>query len=443
MTLKRIVTQGLIDGFLGSVLASLEVVNDEQDLEYYKKEAQSFIPIPKPKVEEIDLALKTTRIKDDKDFIRIINKVYKEKHKRSSRFTTAVGIPDFLDFSFFSRGIGSGKAVCRILRRIDHEDDAAALSELVKTAIEGRCRIGNPFSIEEMAELLLFNDQRRDGFFKGCNDTNFDQAFTLQNIKEYLGGMLPAGTGFLVSENYLLTANHVIKEINLDKLVCEFLYEQNYQEENKTSQQINVERLVTSDDNLDYALIKLKDSAEEIGEKLQISAEEYPRLTEDDATISPPLSFKSEQELKKKHSNFLFEPAVEEMLEKARLLKTYKDGVDGLDGEPVTVIQHPRGDYKKIVVSSNRVINMSDDFIYYEADAEQGSSGSPLFNQAWQLVGLHRAYIAENNIVVGYEGVRTCKIAKHIRGKALNGELDSGLVNILLGDGLKSFESSI
>lgn len=439
MTLKRIITQGLIDGYLGSVLAGLEADNDGQDSSFYTE--QSFIPISKPKAEEIDLALKTTRIKDDEVFIRIINTVYKEKRKRLLRFTTAIGIPDFLDFSFFSQGIGSGKAVCRILRRIDHEDDAAALSELVKTAIEGRHRVGNPFSIAEMAELLLLDEQRREGFFKGCNDNDFDQAFTLQKIQEYLGGMLPAGTGFLVSENYLLTANHVIKEISLDKLVCEFNYEQSHQGENKIFSQTNIDSLVTSDDDLDYALLKLKDSAEELVKKLQISAKDYPRLSEDDAMIAPPLSFKSEQKLKKKYPNFQFKPEVEERLEKARLLNAYKDGVDGLDGEPVTIIQHPRGDYKKIVVSSNRVINMSDDFIYYEADAEQGSSGSPIFNQAWQLVGLHRAYIAENNIVVGYEGVRTCKIAKDIRGKALKGDLDSGLITILLGDSLESSES--
>jgi S1-C subfamily serine protease len=428
MTLKRIITQGLIDGFLGSVFASLEPIvqnsSPASDQVTYSKQKQSFIPeISELEVEEIDLALKSTRIKNNKDFIRIINKVYKEKGKLLWKFSTSVGVPDFLDFSSFSRGIRYGKAVCRILRRIDNEDDAAALSELVKKAIDAR-RITNEvnsevklFSIEEIAELISLDKQRRDDFFKGCNNDDFYEAFTQDNIKEYLGGVLPVGTGFLVAENYLLTANHVIKGINSYKLICEFNYEQGYQGDNKNFQRVDVDSVVTSDDNLDYALLKLNNSAEELRKKLLISAKDYPQLSEDDATIAPPLSFQSEKRLKDSNPGFRFEPEVEDRLEKARLLSNYREGVNGLDGEPVTIIQHPRGDYKKIVVSSNRVINMSDDFIYYEADAEQGSSGSPIFNQAWQLVGLHRAYIAENNIVVGYEGIRTCNIAKNLREK--------------------------
>jgi V8-like Glu-specific endopeptidase len=437
MTLKRIVAQGLIDGYLGGVFASL----NPGEPGTVSKEKQSYILIPELKVEDINLALKETRIKDYDDFIRIVNAVYK-KRKPLLPFTTAMAIPDFLDFSEFSRGLRSGKAVCRILRRVEDEDDARNVSVLVKKAIEGRKEIGKSFPIAEMAELLLLDGQRQQGFFKNCNANDFDKAFTLQNIKEYLGGMLPAGTGFLVSENHLLTANHVIEDIDLVKLVCEFNYEKGDPGENENYQQIGIDSVVASDKNLDYVLLKLKVSTEDLGKKLQISAGDYPKLSEDDATIAPPLSTKSVERLReKKGSSFQFEPEVEERLQKSRLLGNYRDGVDGLDGEPVTIIQHPRGDYKKIVVSSNRVINMSDNFIYYEADTEQGSSGSPVFNQAWQLVGLHRAYIAENNVVVGYEGVRTCKIAKDLREKALNGKLEPGLINILLGVSSDSFES--
>ncbi|WP_461147147.1 S8 family serine peptidase [Spirosoma pulveris] len=47
-----------------------------------------------------------------------------------------------------------------------------------------------------------------------------------------------------------------------------------------------------------------------------------------------------------------------------------------IEGENCVVIQHPKGDYKKIVLKDIRLITFTDNFLIYEADTQPGSSGS-------------------------------------------------------------------
>ncbi|MFD8383864.1 trypsin-like peptidase domain-containing protein [Streptomyces sp. NPDC059679] len=63
-------------------------------------------------------------------------------------------------------------------------------------------------------------------------------------------------------------------------------------------------------------------------------------------------------------------------------------------GERVSIIQHPNGGVKKIGMHHNIVRHVDDDVIQYWTDTEAGSSGSPVFNERWQLVGLHHRWVA-------------------------------------------------
>ena len=47
-----------------------------------------------------------------------------------------------------------------------------------------------------------------------------------------------------------------------------------------------------------------------------------------------------------------------------------------IEGENCVVIQHPKGDYKKVVLKDIRLITFTDNFLIYEADTLPGSSGS-------------------------------------------------------------------
>jgi endonuclease/exonuclease/phosphatase family metal-dependent hydrolase len=59
--------------------------------------------------------------------------------------------------------------------------------------------------------------------------------------------------------------------------------------------------------------------------------------------------------------------------------------------ERVVVIQHPRARKKEVALHDNRVTNLLDRVLRYRTDTEPGSSGSPVFNNAWELVALHHA----------------------------------------------------
>lgn len=61
-------------------------------------------------------------------------------------------------------------------------------------------------------------------------------------------------------------------------------------------------------------------------------------------------------------------------------------------GDPVFIIQHPDGRPKEIGLTRNLVRSVGDARIQYLTDTEGGSSGSPVFNNCWQVVALHHRW---------------------------------------------------
>ncbi len=71
-----------------------------------------------------------------------------------------------------------------------------------------------------------------------------------------------------------------------------------------------------------------------------------------------------------------------------------------LDGESVTIIQHPGGEPKQIALRENFVLalpDVADRYLYYQTDTTPGSSGSPVFNDDWEVVALHHSGYAKRN----------------------------------------------
>src|SRR6185369_6114461 len=64
-------------------------------------------------------------------------------------------------------------------------------------------------------------------------------------------------------------------------------------------------------------------------------------------------------------------------------------------GEWLTIIQHPNGEQKQVCVRENRMIERTDDVVWYSADTLGGSSGSPVFNNDWYVVALHHSGVPE------------------------------------------------
>ncbi|WP_225878632.1 trypsin-like serine peptidase [Spongiactinospora rosea] len=66
-------------------------------------------------------------------------------------------------------------------------------------------------------------------------------------------------------------------------------------------------------------------------------------------------------------------------------------------GEPVNIIGHPNGRLKEISIRENRLEVRLDAFLQYQTDTEPGSSGSPVFNDQWEVTALHHSGVPETD----------------------------------------------
>jgi len=64
---------------------------------------------------------------------------------------------------------------------------------------------------------------------------------------------------------------------------------------------------------------------------------------------------------------------------------------DPMPGEHVIIIQHPNGGLKQIVLTANQVVGLWEYRLQYTTDTMPGSSGSPVFNDLWQVIAIHHA----------------------------------------------------
>lgn len=170
------------------------------------------------------------------------------------------------------------------------------------------------------------------------------------------------GTGFLTKEGYIFTNNHVVPDaaIAADTRI-EFNYEMDASGsvKSRTTYRLDASDFITSPpDQLDFSRI---------------------RVVDDPAN---PLSQWGYVE---------FDPSA---------IPTV--------GEPVTIIQHPKGEDKHIALNANDVLSAWNQHLYYTADTEPGSSGSPVFNKDWKVVAIHHAgkTDAEGGLQINAKGER-------------------------------------
>jgi hypothetical protein len=62
-------------------------------------------------------------------------------------------------------------------------------------------------------------------------------------------------------------------------------------------------------------------------------------------------------------------------------------------GDYAFIIQHPEGGPKMIGLSHNLIRHVDDDVLQYWTDTKAGSSGAPVFNNRWEVVGLHHRWV--------------------------------------------------
>jgi endonuclease G, mitochondrial len=122
-------------------------------------------------------------------------------------------------------------------------------------------------------------------------------------------------------------------------------------------------------------------------------------------------------------------------------------------GEYVTIIQHPGGERKQIALRENQIIDVLTDFLHYRTDTAPGSSGSPVFNDQWEMVALHHSGVPRKDSQgrlltkdgklwnqsmgeqkidwIANEGIRVSRLLKHLSGLTLSGSQGTLLKQLL------------
>ncbi|MCB9076501.1 MAG: trypsin-like peptidase domain-containing protein [Anaerolineaceae bacterium] len=147
------------------------------------------------------------------------------------------------------------------------------------------------------------------------------------------------GSGFLCGEQIIMTNHHVLADAETARSSqFAFFYELDRTAKEKPSQVVTAEPdgLFFSDETLDVALVQLQAVPEGV----------------------TPLT------LKRQRSN--------------------RD-------DRVSVIQHPGGHYKKISMQNNFVQYADAQVVQYTTSTEPGSSGSPVFNDEFEVIAIHHS----------------------------------------------------
>jgi endonuclease G len=179
------------------------------------------------------------------------------------------------------------------------------------------------------------------------------------------------GTGSMVSPQLMLTNHHVLGDRDAAaNSQVEFNYQDSLDGSSLKTQkfQLDPDAFFVADDKLDFALVAVRAGPDALAE-------------------------------------FGFNPMIE------------AEG-KAIVGEFVTIIQHPRGLKKQVALRENRIVDIPELFLHYAADTEPGSSGSPVFNDQWEIVGLHHASTRVDRKVEasGFlnEGIRVSRILRHL-----------------------------
>lgn len=169
------------------------------------------------------------------------------------------------------------------------------------------------------------------------------------------------GTGFLVAPNLLLTNQHVLASAATAGFSrVEFDYEETFAGEFLPSATFDLAPDVLfvcdpADGGLDYALVAVAPQARPEGQRAGMALAEFGH-------------------------NVL-------VREEGKLLK----------GELIHAIHHPEGQPRQVSLRDNRLTALPEHWLHYETDTEEGSSGAPLFNNQWQVVGVHHAGVEQRD----------------------------------------------
>ncbi len=229
------------------------------------------------------------------------------------------------------------------------------------------------------------------------------------------GKVVSYGTGFMISPSLMITNNHVLPQSDvaaLAKLEMNYEFDTNQVLRTTDLYDLDPKAFFITDEEMDYSV-----------------------------TAVAPLSAAN-----RPLSEYGFNPLI-------------KDEGKTIISQWLNIIEHPNGMPKQIGIRENQLIDILDNFLHYKTDTAPGASGSPVYNENWEVVGLHHSGVyekdANGNILATSgavwknsmgedairwtmnEGVRISSILKHISSQRLSGrqaelleELNSAKLNV-------------
>ena len=219
--------------------------------------------------------------------------------------------------------------------------------------------------------------------------THASRAVARVDIRDHAGRVTGFGTGSLVTPRLLLTNHHVLPDADTAAASeIEFNFEDGVDGQPLQPRLFGLDpaTFFLADEGLDFALVAVKSSPQELAQ-------------------------------------FGFNRTI---------------GAEGkaIAGDFVTIVQHPEGQKKQVALRDNRIVDVFDEFLHYEADTQPGSSGSPVFNDQWELVALHHASVpAPEHPELGKfvnEGIRISRLLAFIGAQDYTDQ-QRALVSDLLG----------
>lgn len=104
----------------------------------------------------------------------------------------------------------------------------------------------------------------------------------------------------------------------------------------------------------------------------------------------------------------------------------------GTEGkEALNIVHHPQGNYKQLSIRENVFTRIMDRTIWYESDTAQGSSGSPVFNDQWQVVALHHSGVPHQDSAGNFLDKDNQVIPM------VNGKIDINKVHWIANEGIR------
>lgn len=249
------------------------------------------------------------------------------------------------------------------------------------------------------------------------------------------------GTGWLVGRDILMTNNHVIpSKQSANALRAEF----NYQFDVDGSAEVpdtydfDPDGFFYTNPTLDFTLIKLTCKPFRLQLPVRVEATghgDYLVLDESWDEAGPVRSLIPDPtDLRPPVSIPPFRPPISLCISAGSRwgrLQLPRGAVSVAVDQHVNIVQHPRGRRKEVAVQQNRLTHIFSNHLRYTTDTEPGSSGSPVFNNGWDLLAIHHAGgefsggAWKNN-----QGVRVDRIVADIRANHAAGSYVRGQLGI-------------